>query len=237
MKGKIKRKEILAAVILSLVIALSVIYVTTKTDRDRYGTVGILNLKSLSRSSEFTTPGEAPPQQEQGYKIISETIQGELEKGTFEHVVNRLEILTEEMQGYVKSLRMTYKEEAWTGYMLCKVPSSTVTSFTFAARAIIDENGTVTYITISAEYAERSQERQEEMYSTIHFNLQETKLENGISIGASLTPVLSILTTGLWWMAQGLIIAVPLCFASLGIVVIVNRGIIPLWKNMLKKPK
>lgn len=236
MKGKIGKKEILAAVILGLVIALSVMYVTTKTYRD--GTIGTLNLKGLRGSSGLTIPSEkVQPQQEQSYKVISETIQGDLERGCFEYVINKLEVLTEEMEGYVKSLRMTYQEETWTGYMLCKVPSSNVTYFTFAARAIIDENGTVTYINISVERVKRSQEGQEENYSTINFGLQEAKPENGVSVGGSLTPVLLILTTGLWWIAQGLMIGVPLCFASLGVVILFNRGIIPLWKNMLKKPK
>jgi len=45
------------------------------------------------------------------------------------------------------------------------------------------------------------------------------------------------LTTALVWIAEGLIIGMPLCFASLGIVILVNRGIIPLWKNTLKRPK
>ncbi len=230
MKGKIKRKEILAAVILSIAIAFSVVYVGTKKGMQyAENTSSLKSLWGLSGSTMLDNT-------QQGYKLISETIEGELERGAFEYVVNKLEILTEEMDGYVKSLRMTYQEEAWTGFMICKVPPSNVTSFTFSARAIIDENGTVTYINISIEHVEEPQEGQE-AYSTISFNLREVKPSEGIAIGASLTPVLSILTTSLWWIFQGLVIGVPLCFASLGMVILVSRGIIPLWKNTLKKQK
>ena len=231
MKGKIKRKEILGAVILSIVIAFSVFYVSVKNEEQH--SRGFLLLES---SGGIYAASSSNGKTQQGFQLISETIEGELERGAFEYVVNKLEILTEEMDGYVKSLRMTYQEKAWTGFMICKVPPSNVTSFTFSARAIIDENGTVTYINISIEHVEEPQEGQE-AYSTISFNLREVKPSEGIAIGASLTPVLSILTTSLWWIFQGLVIGVPLCFASLGMVILVSRGIIPLWKNTLKKQK
>ena len=229
MRGKLKRKEILAAVILGTVVALSVLYVSVKNE-ERYS--GFFSLKSSSEGRYGASPSVGGTQQNS--KLISETIEGELERGAFEYVVDKLEILTEEMDGYVKSLRMTYQEKAWTGFMICKVPPSNVTSFTFNAREIIDKNGTVTYINISVESVEQGQES---AYSTINFRLMEVKPGNGVEIGASLTPVLSILTTSLWWLAQGLIVGIPLCFASLGVVILVNRGIIPLWKNTLKKPK
>ena len=230
MRGKLKRKEILAAVILGTVVALSVLYVSVKNE-ERYS--GFFSLKSRSSEGRYrASPSIGGTQQNS--KLISETIEGELKRGAFEYVVDELEILTEEMDGYVKSLRMTYQEKAWTGFMICKVPPSNVTSFTFNARETIDKNGTVTYINISVESVEQGQES---AYSTINFRLMEVKPGNGVEIGASLTPVLSILTTSLWWLAQGLIVGIPLCFASLGVVILVNRGIIPLWKNTLKKSK
>lgn len=191
----------------------------------------LLQLASMSGKSSFS---QGTGQQS---KLISETIEGELNKGTFEDAVNKLEILTEEKDGYVKSLRMIYAEGAWSGQMICKVPPTNVTPFTFGARAIIEANGTVTYINISIEDINASQQNQESTYATINLNLKEVKPSNGAGIVASLTPVLPILTTSLLWIAQGLIIGIPLCFASLGIVLLVDRGIIPLWKNTLKKPK
>ena len=46
--------------------------------------------------------------------------------------------------------------------------------------------------------------------------------------------VVPLLTTGLLWIAEGLIVAVPLCFACLGVVLIVSRGILPVWKRQFR---
>jgi len=153
-----------------------------------------------------------------------------MNKGTFEDAINKLEILTEEKDGYVKSLRMIYAEETWSGRMICMLPPINETSFTFSARTIIEANGTVTYINISIEDINASQEGQETTYATISLNLKEVKPANEAGIVVSLTSILPILTTSLLWTAQGLIIGIPLCFVSLGIVVLVERGLIPFGK-------
>jgi len=122
--------------------------------------------------------------------------------------------------------------------MICKMPPTNVTSFTFNARAIIEANGTVTYINISIEDRDASQQNQESTYSTINVYLKEIEPQNRKNqIIASIASGLPILTTTLVWITEGLIIGIPLSFASLGIVILFNRGIIPLWKNTLKRPK
>jgi len=224
----IKGKEIFLAIILSTLVALLVVYSNVGSEKNNLGRF------LLSESSKKTYFDQVS---QQNYQLITETIEGELNKGTFEDTINKLEILTEAKEGYVKSLRMIYTEGAWTGQMICKVPPTNVTSFTFNARAIIDANGTVTYISISIEDVNASQQTQENVFSTINLNLKESKPENGAGIGVSLGPVLGILSTSLLWIAQGLIVGIPLCFASLGIVLLVNRGLIPLWKNLLKRSR
>jgi hypothetical protein len=221
---KIKRKEICIGIILTVLVVFSAIYANTRSEETYMAT---LQSRTSSTFSQET---------QQQSKIITEAIVGELKRGTFENVVNRLETLTEEKNGYVKTLSMTYQDEVWNGLLICKVPPKDVTSFTFNARAIIEANGTVTYISINIENS-ATQQSQEDNYSTINLNLREIKPENGVDIGAMVAPVLSILATSFSWIAQGLIIGVPLCFASLGIVILVNRGIVPLWKNTLKKTK
>jgi hypothetical protein len=231
---KIKRKEICFGIILSVLIALSAVYFNIRNEEhyspDLLSTDLQTDLRETWGLSTYS-------QETQHFKLISETIEGELKRGTFENVVSRLEILTEEKYGYVKSLSMIYQDQVWSGLMICKVPPTNVTLFTFGARAIIEANGTVTYINIRIEDINATQQSQENAYSTINLNLKEIKPENGAGIGVSLAPVLSILATSFLWIAQGLIIGIPLCFASLGIVILVNRGIIPLWKNTLKKTK
>jgi hypothetical protein len=231
MKMNVNRKEIVAAVILGVLIILPVFYLKMQNDslsRQARGTFS-LNLQGLTEQSVSVS--------ETQQKRVSETIEGEIERGAFELVVNKLEALTDETGGYVKSLQMTYQDQAWSCYMICNIPSLNVTSFTFGGRAIIDDNGTVTYINIDVEYLEEPQQGQENASSTVNFNLIEVKPESTVELGASLGPILAILTTSLSWTAQGVIIGLPLCFASLGIVILVSRGLIPLWKNVLKKPK
>jgi len=223
---KIKKKEICFGAILTVLVVFSAIYANTRSEQNTY--------MARVQSTASNTFSQETQQQS---KVITETIVGELKRGTFEDVVNRLEIFTEEKYGYVKTLHMTYQDQVWTGFMICKLPPTNVTSFTFGARTIIEANGTVTYISIDIEDITATQQNQEDPYSTITLNLQEVKPEDGADIGVLLAPVLSILATSFSWIAQGLIIGVPLCFASLGIVILVNRGIVPLWKNTLKKTK
>jgi len=132
---------------------------------------------------------------------------------------------------------MTYFDGSWSGQLICKVPTENVTSFTFKVRETIDVNGSVTYINISIEEIEQTQQPQETVYSTIYINLKEKKPQNGNGVPASLVPVIDILSKGLLLIAQGVMVGVPICFASLGVVLLVNRGILPVWKNLLKKTK
>jgi hypothetical protein len=230
----IKKKEICLAAMLSILMIIFAVYSNVKNAEEYYPFENFL--AGETRSNSYGIPSSTEGQQY--FKVISETIEGELNRGAFEGVISELEILTEEMEGYVRSLRMTYADRVWSGTMICKVPPTSVTSFTFSARAIIEANGTVTYINISVENVNASQQNQEDTYSTINLYLTEIKPENGKNeILSSIMSALPVLTTSLVWIAEGLIIGVPLCFAFLGIVILVNRGIVPLWKNMLKKPK
>ena len=230
---RIKKKEVVLAVALCLSITTFAICSNMKGTEKYYYPMENLEARTLSETYGLSSSVGSPYS-----KIFSETIEGELDVGAFEQVVSTIEVLTENVGGFVKSLYMTYRDAVWSGTMVSKVPTENVTSFTFAAREIIDANGTVIYINISVESVNASQLGEEGKYSTINFNLREVKLKNGENqVIAAIASILPILTTSLVWVAQGLIIGVPLCFASLGIVLLVNRGIIPLWKGMLKKPK
>lgn len=226
---RVKRKEAFLAVLLSFSITLFTVYFNTQNnERASY------NLESLSVSTTQTSHESVPEAQER-FKLVSEIIEGELESGAFKDVIGKLEVLTEENNGYVKFLHMTYVDGGWSGQMICKLPPANVSSFTFSARAMIEENGTVTYISISVEDVDMSKENQGSVYSTVSLNLKEIKPEAGENeISASLASVLPLLTTSFVWIAEGLIFGVPLCFVSLGIVLLFSRGIIPLWKNTLK---
>jgi hypothetical protein len=208
---RIKRREIGLAVTLSVLVATLAVYSNVKKAEHYSGNLSYLEPLSADSKDYFGADISQPTQ------LISEIIEGELDKGSFERVVNRIELLTEENLGYVKSLRMIYKDGAWSGSMVCKLPPENVTSFTFGVRAVIEANGTVTYINISIEEVGELQQSQENLYSTINLNLKEVIPENGTpEIPTQIASVLPILTTSLLLIAQGLIIGVPLCFASLG---------------------
>jgi len=109
-----------------------------------------------------------------------------------------------------------------------------VTSFTFDVRQLINRYGKVIYITITVTEMEINQTGQpEEPLSEINISLEEY-IEGESSIVNQIGMVVPWLVNSLIWIAQGLIIGVPLCFASLGVVLIISRGIIPAWRNSLK---
>ena len=230
----IKKREICLALTLSVLLIVFSVYSNIKNIEDHYSAVNFGAWETRSTSyGGFSSTGS-----QQYSKVISETIEGELNKGAFEDVIGELEVLTDYMKGYVKSLLMTYQDGVWSGTMICKVLPTNVTSFTFSARTTIETNGTVTYVNISMEKINASQQNQENTYSTITLYLKEIKPQNGKNeIIASIASALPILTISLVWIAEGLIVGVPLFFVSLGIVVLANRGIIPLWKNTLRKLK
>jgi len=171
---------------------------------------------------------------DQRVKLISETIEGELVKGKFEGVITQLEDLAEEKGGFVYSLYMTYRDELWRGEMVSKIPQENTSSFVFKTREIIDANGTVISITTSITDVTEN-DNQEAPYATINIALIETSGREPPQPIAQVMSVVPWLVTGLVWIAEGLIIGVPLCFVFLGVVLLVNRGIIPVWKKQLKK--
>jgi len=232
----VKRKEILAAVVLGLTLILVVYFssiVNETAYKPFYGEGNLLSEWSLSTKSL----GSSAQGSQQHYQAITETIEGELERGAFESVVDSIVVLVDHKGGYVKSLRMTYVDGAWSGQLTCKLPPENVTTFAFRVRETIDANGTVTYINISVEEVEAQQQPQEANYSTIYINLKEKKPQSGNEIPTPIASVIDILSKGLVLIAQGVMVGVPVCFASLGVVLLVNRGLLPLWRNLLRKPK
>jgi len=212
---KITRREVGLAMVLAVLLAAAAAYT---------------NSLSVNRETSFLSASESGNDR---VKLVSETIEGELEKGKFEGVISQLEDLTEEKRGFVPSLYMTYRDELWRGEMISKIPQENMSSFVFKTREIIDANGTVISITTSITDVTGTQG--EAPYATIGISLRETV---GIGAPEPIVQVMSVvpwLVTSLVWIAEGLIIGVPLCFVFLGVVLLVDRGIIPVWKKQLKK--
>jgi hypothetical protein len=129
---------------------------------------------------------------------------------------------------------MGYENEVWSGTLTCKVPTDNVTSFTFDVRRLVNAHGKVTHISIDVSEVEVNQTQTVEApLSEVNMYLYE-HAEGTSPFLDQLGAIVPMLTTGLVWIAEGLIIGVPLCFASLGVVVLADRGIIPVWKKQFK---
>jgi len=129
---------------------------------------------------------------------------------------------------------MAYDNELWSGTLECKLPTDNVTWFTFEVRNLINVHGKVTHILIDVNEVEVNQTQTPEIpLSDISIYLQE-HVEGSSPFMNQLGAVVPLLTTSLLWIAEGLIVAVPLCFACLGVVLIVSRGILPVWKRQFR---
>ena len=222
MKRKLKIELVLATMM-----TVTISFFTAYVNQPKPVESGVRPLSSESYS--YTGSGSSPYALFQ--QSVWEDIQGELRKGSFETVVEGLRNVTFQYAGSVPFLNMLYENELWSGKVNCKVPTENVTSYTFEVRHLISENGKVTHISISITETEVNQTVKQ--MSTISIGIKETaNIESPIvnQLGA----VVPWLVTSLVWIAEGLIIGVPLCFVSLGIVMMIDRGIVPAWRRQFK---
>lgn len=224
MKRRMKL-ELVLAILMTLAIASSAIYASLPRTPDNRTVSFLRSTKSVDQSALQGTSIQ---------QVITENIQGQLRKGEFETTVEGLKNLTLVYGGRIPSLHMAYDNELWSGTLECKLPTDNVTWFTFEVRKLVNAHGKVTHILIDVNEIEVNQTQTPEIpLSDISFYLQEY-VEGSSPFMNQLGAVVPLLTTGLLWIAEGLIVAVPLCFACLGVVLIVSRGIVPVWKRQFR---
>lgn len=225
MKRRIK-VELMSAVVVAVMLALLAVY--TNLPR-RPETGAQLSSESTSKLQDAFGVSSQSTQQ-----VISKNIQGELRKGEFEITVQGVKDLTSSYGGRVPALHMGYDNDVWSGTLTCKVPTDNVTSFTFDVRRLVNQHGKVTHIAIDVSEVDVNQSQTgETALSEVSMYLYENAGGSSPLVD-QLGGIVPVLTTGLVWIAEGLIVGVPLCFASLGVVVLVDRGIIPVWKKQLR---
>ena len=218
--------ELVLAILMTVTIASLVVYGSLRKDQDNRTALYVTDAKSF---------GWSPIQGTSTQQIITENIQGELRKGEFETAVEGLKNITVDYGGRIPNLHMTYDNELWSGTLKCKLPTDSVTWFTFEVRKLVNDHGKVTHVLIDVNEVEVNQtETPETPLSDISIYLQEY-VEGSSPFVDQLGAVVPLLTTGLLWIAEALIVGVPLCFACLGVVLIVNRGILPVWKKQFRK--
>jgi hypothetical protein len=223
MKKRMKL-ELVLAILTTLAVAFLAIYASLPKNPDRT----VLYIQSTRSYGSSSFQGTSTQQ------VITENIQGQLRKGKFETTVEGLKNLTLVYSGRIPSLHIAYDNELWSGTLECKLPTDNVTWFTFEVRRLINTHGKVTDILIDVNEVEVNQTQTPEIpFSYIRIYLQEY-VESSSPFMNQLGAVVPPLTTGLLWIAEGLIVAVPLCFACLGVVLIVSRGILPVWKRQFR---
>jgi hypothetical protein len=217
--------ELVLAMSMTIALASLAIYVSLPKTPER---------TMLYMASSIRSYGSSSLQGTSTQQIITENIQGELRKGEFETTVEGLKNLTLVYSGRIPSLHMAYDNELWSGTLDCKLPTDNVTWFTFEVRRLVNAHGKVTHISIDVNEVEMNQTETTEIpLSDISIYLKEY-VEGSSPFMNQLGAVVPLLTTGLLWIAEGLIVAVPLCFACLGVVLIVSRGILPVWRRQFR---
>lgn len=221
--------ELAFAIIMAVVISTLAIFANQPSHEVNYAGPGLLSNENPMARNAYGLSEVSGIQQR-----VTENIEGEMRKGSFESTVESLRALTFHYSGTIPYLSLAYANEFWSGTLNCEIPTENVTSFTFGVRQLISANGTVTHITISITQTKVNQTGSaEEQLSEVSIGLREVS-RGGSPIVDQLGAAFPWLATGLVWVAEGLILGVPLCFVSLGIVVMVDRGIVPAWKKQLK---
>jgi len=90
----IKKKEASSAVLLSVVVIILAVYSNVKTAEENYSCRTIVTDETYPQNYGSLSGKDS----QQHSKVISETIEGELEKGTFEKVIGDFEALTDYMR-------------------------------------------------------------------------------------------------------------------------------------------
>jgi hypothetical protein len=220
------RLELMSAVVVAVMLALLAVYANLPP---RSETGGQSLSESVSKLRDAFGVSSQSIQQ-----VISENIQGEVRKGEFEITIQGVKDLASGYGGRVPVLHMGYDNDVWSGTLTCKVPTDNVTSFTFDVRRLVNQHGKVTHISIDVSEVEVNQSQMgETIFSEVSMYLYE-HAGGSSPLVDQLGGIFPVLTTGILWIAEGLIVGVPLCFASLGVVVLADRGIIPVWKKQLR---
>jgi len=187
---------------------------------------------SIPRENFGTTEEKSADQR---IKDIRQWINAELTKGKFKEVVRGIEALTEEQGGYIYSEDLTYADEVWNGELVSRIPQDNATDFIFNVEELITRNGKVISITTSIrDITGTIGTSEQKPHATIRVTLAEIsgKIIIGLPIIEGITPFLSTFFT---WVAAGVIIGLPAYFTVLGIVLLIDRALLPIANKLFKR--
>jgi len=187
---------------------------------------------SIPRENFAKTQEESADQR---IKDIRQWINAELTKGKFKEVVKGIEALTEEQGGYIYSEDLTYADELWNGELVSRIPQDNATDFIFNVEELITNNGKVISITTSIrDITGTIGTSEQKPHATIRVTLAEIsgKIIIGLPIIEGVAPFMSTFFT---WVATGVIIGLPAYFTVLGIVLLIDRALLPIANKLFKK--
>jgi len=228
---KIKKIEIMAAVVISVVLVGAVYFnMNFMSSRTAWAGSGL----PYSGTWESTSALDG----EERVKLIRQSIVASLKQGTFEDVVADIEEETELFSGFVYSEYFNFKDDLWDGEMVSMVPNINASSFVFSVRGIISDNGKVLSITVSIEDVTGVNTGGEVPYASIKIAMNEEPSEGAKpTVSSVLGGALPILTESLIWIVRGVVIFVPLSFAALSLILLTTRFIIPIWSKTIRPTK
>lgn len=230
---KPKHKELTVALIICIVLVGASVYANVVTQHPASFSGFLGGGSSISRENFATATQEESA--DQRIKDIKQWINAELTKGKFKEVVRGIEALTEEQGGYVYSEDLTYADEVWNGELVSRIPQDNTTDFIFNMEDLIAKNGKVISITTSIrDITGTIGTSEQKPHATIRVTLTEIsgKIIIGLPIIEGITPFLSTFFT---WVVSGIIIGLPAYFTVLGIVLLIDRALLPILNKLFKK--
>jgi len=230
---KPKRTELMVALIICIALVGASVYANTAIRHPMsYGGLTSQGDALIPKENFATTQEESADQR---IKDIRQWIQAELTKGKFKEVVRGIEALTEEQGGYVYSEDLTYADEVWNGELVSRIPQDNATGFIFNIEDLINKNGKVISITTSIrDITGTIGTSEQKPHATIRVTLAETsgKINIGLPIIEGITPFLGTFFT---WVVSGVIVGLPAYFTVLGIVLLIDRALVPIANKLFKK--
>lgn len=243
---KPNKKEFLIALILSIALIGATVYANEPRPSEHYGGVTIQPAFSSSQEptkqmlvSESTT--QTSTVEDERIRDIRQWIKGELKKGMFEEVVMNIEEETENLGGYIDSEDVTFTEDLWSGEIVSKIPQNNSLQFVFKVRTLISTNGKVISITTNIkDITPTTGVTTAKPLATIRVTLREV-LEKPSQPGLPpielpfITTIVPYLGTFFTWVITGFAIGLPAYFTILGVVLLIDRALIPLANKLFKK--
>jgi len=223
----------MVALIICVALVGASVYANTATQhRLSFPGVTLWGDSSVPRENFGTTEEKSADQR---IKDIRQWINAELTKGKFKEVVRGIEALTEEQGGYVYSEDLTYADEVWNGELVSRIPQDNATDFIFNVEEIITRNGKVISVTTSIrDITGTIGTSEQKPHATIRVTLAEIsgKIIIGLPIIEGAAPFLNTFFT---WVAAGVIIGLPAYFTVLGIVLLIDRALLPIANKLFKR--